>query len=109
MKDKPFWQIEAEYLEKRYEAEQKAYQATNLKEALDSGLNAIWLMSDKDVGYEFVGYALPNGNYDLVSPYDAYWDNGKKDGLESVNVRFTDLSTSDDGYLIGYFEQIRED
>ena len=108
MEDKLFWQVEAEYLEKKYEAEQKACQATNLKEALDSGLNEIWLMTDKDVGYEFVGYAR-KGGYDLAPPFDAYWDNGKKDGLECTCVQFSSCDISDDGFLQGYFNKVKED
>ena len=100
-----FWSIEKDYLDEFDKVVQKCEAVTNLKEALDTGLNGIYLKINED--YDYVGWKEEDGTYNLTEPYNRMWENGKRDGLEVTYCHFIEVDHDDDGYTVGYFQMER--
>ena len=100
-----FWELEHRYLKESDKALKKCEEVTNLKEALDTELDQIWLViPNQDTDY--VGYKTHDG-YELSAPYDAMWENGKRDGLEVTYCHFVEFQVNNEGNTVGYFEMER--
>ena len=103
--EKLFWSIEKNYLDEYDKVIAKCEQVTNLREALDTGLNGIYLHFD-DYTNDFVGYKDENGEYQLTEPY-ATWEKEGRDGIDVTYCHFVEVDHDDDGYTVGYFQMER--
>lgn len=94
-KEKLFWQLEDEYLNRRDELETLCEQADDLKKALDTGVNSVRIRTED--GDIYVGYKENENVYSLGGQFEA-------DRISSIGVKFVELEEDDDGYTIAIYE-----
>ena len=100
--EKPFWTIEFNYLKELDKVARRCEKVTNLREALDTGLNSIYLHIDGNT-CDYVGYKDEDGEYVLTLPY-RQWEDEERDGVDVTYCHFLYLEKDDDGYTQGHFQ-----
>ena len=103
--EKPFWITEQNYYKELDKVVEKCEKVTNLREALDTGLNSIYLHID-DSTCDYVGYKYEDGKYVLTLPY-RQWEEEGRDGVDVTYCHYIGLEEDDDGYTEGHFQMER--
>lgn len=92
---KMFWEIEADYLEKRRDIEYACEDADNLKDAILTGINLVY------VDGEWAGYLQTDLNFALYGEFEHMTEKE----LSEVKLEFIMLDEDDDGYTIAKYER----
>lgn len=92
---KMFWEIEADYLEKRRDIEIECEEAENLRDAILTGINLVYV--DGDWG----GYLQPDGNFALYGEFEGMTE----EELSKVGVEFIAIAEDEDGYTVAKYNK----
>ena len=97
---KPFWELEHEYMKAREGLESACCRAENLLDAIKCGANMTYLDDDKRVGY-----LDEDGELELYGDFEKKTEQELKD----IKVEFSMLDRDDDGYTVACFDRSGDD
>lgn len=95
MEEKPFWNIEYNYLKAKSVFESNCQEAKTLQDAIICGANMTYLNGTK------VGYLETDGTFELQSGWE-------DKNLSDIEVQFDEIGEDGDGYTVAYFSEVKK-